>query len=55
MAFIWAYFLCICRNYYMAMMNDEEKKIYDQEQKNKKSGLAGFIPKIPGTKEEEMK
>jgi len=52
LAFIWAYFLCISNSYYIALMDYDQRKAYDEEQKNKKSGFSfGSLPGMP--KEEE--
>lgn len=58
-AFIWAYFLCMCKDYYNALMSLEDRLAL--KEKEKAGGMFGsLVPKIPGVpgmddeKKEEM-
>jgi hypothetical protein len=44
-AFLWAYFLCMCRNYYEALMSLEDRLA--AKEKEKAGGMFGFIPSVP--------
>jgi heme/copper-type cytochrome/quinol oxidase subunit 2 len=51
-AFLWAYFICVTRDYYEALMSYEERM--ELKEKNKASGLFGVsLPKIPGMDNED--
>jgi len=46
-AFIWAYFLCMCKDYYNALMSLEDRLAL--KEKEKAGGMFGnLVPKIPG-------
>ena len=53
-AFLWGYFICITHNFYINMMSYDERKAFDEEQKNK-GGMFSLpaLPAIPGVKKEE--
>jgi hypothetical protein len=50
-AFLWAYFLCNCRNYYEALMTEEDRA--DAAEAAKAGGMFA-IPKIPGLDDKKM-
>jgi hypothetical protein len=56
-SFLWAYFLCVCRNYSQALKSDEQKEKERleaiEEAKKPKFGIAIPEIKVPGAKKDD--
>jgi hypothetical protein len=50
LAFIWAYFLCVTRDYYEALMSYDDRKALKEK---KKAGFFGDLVKIPGMNDDK--